>query len=321
VRSDAGHDQRPQVAHVGDLDVQHPPLVSIGVPVYNAERHLARTLDSLLAQTYANLELIVSDNASTDGTQAICEAYARRDSRVRFIRQPRNLGAVANWNAVAREARGEYFKWASASDVCAPTFLEACVGAMRADPGVVLCYGRTQLVDEDERPLELYPGDLAFEEPRPTERFRSVCTRLALNNAQCGVVRRDVLMRTRLDRPYPAGDVALMAELALYGRFRLLPDVLLFRRMSAGTFTSYLTRLELQRFYDPGATSPMRLVRARRHLDHVRSILRAPLEGSEALRALAAALRVAWWDRGGLWHELRSLVRPPRAAQDGGQAP
>jgi GT2 family glycosyltransferase len=318
VRTTDGPDQPPTTPAPGGAAARPVPLVSIGVPAYNAERFLARTLDSLLSQTLTDLELIVSDNASTDGTQAIGEAYARRDPRVRYIRQPRNIGAAANWNAVARAARGEYFKWSSASDVCAPTCLEVCVEAMRADPGVVLCYGRTQLVDEEERPLELYEGDLDVGEARPAERFRTVCRRLALNNAQCALIRRDVLMRTHLDRPYPAGDVALMAELALYGTFRLLPDVLLFRRMSAGTFTSYLTRLELQRFYDPGATSAMKLVLVRSHLDHLGSILRAPLTGGERLRALGAALRVAWWDRVDLWHELRSLVGLPAAAPASG---
>ena len=123
------------------------PVVSIGVPVYNTERFIAGALDSLLAQTFADFELIISDNASTDGTREICESYAARDSRIRYIRQSENIGLPRNWNAVVHAASGEFFKWASASDCCAPTMVERCVAALRADDSAVLCYGKTQMMD------------------------------------------------------------------------------------------------------------------------------------------------------------------------------
>ena len=291
------------------------PLVSIGVPVYNSERYLARALDSLLGQSLTDFELIVSDNASRDGTVAIAERYAAADPRVRVIRQPRNIGAARNWNAVALAARGTFFTWASGNDTRAPTMLAQCAAVLQADPGVVLCYGRTQLVDEHDRPFELYARDLAVEDPGAAERFERVCREMALNNAQCGLMRLDVLRRTALDRPYPAGDVALMAELALYGKFRLLPDALLYRRQSPGAFSLLLSPLERRRFHDPEATAPLRLVRVRHHADHLRSILRAPLPPGEKLRTAAVALRLARWERVHVWHELRSLLGgPPDAA-------
>ncbi|HTT66619.1 MAG TPA: glycosyltransferase family 2 protein [Gemmatimonadales bacterium] len=290
------------------------PLVSVGVPVYNAERFLARALDSLLGQTLSDFELIISDNASADGTAGICEQYARADRRVRYVRQARNIGAARNWNVVAREARGVFFKWASGNDTCAPTMLEQCVRALQADPGVVLCYGRTELVDERDQPIERYAGDLAFEEERAAERFERVCSEMALNNAQCGVMRRDALRRTALDRPFAAGDVALMAELALYGKFRLLPEVLLYRRQSPGAFSLLLSPLERRRFHDPQAKAPMKLFRVRHHVDHLRSIARAPLPAREKLRVLGTALRLARWDRVHIWRELRSLLGGAPAA-------
>jgi glycosyltransferase involved in cell wall biosynthesis len=299
----------------GSTDTVAPrPLVSIGVPVYNADRFLKRALDSLLGQTLSDFELIISDNASTDGTQAIGEDYARRDRRVRYIRQPTNLGAPRNWNVVAREARGVFFKWASGSDYCAPVMLEKCVAAMQADGAVVLCYGRTQLVDEHEQPLEVYESDLAFDEDRPSERFARVSALMALNNAQCGVIRRDSLRLTRLDRLYPSGDMALMAELSLYGKFRLVPEVLLFRRQSTGTFTSMLTPLERQRVYDPGAKAPMAFIRGRRHLDNIVSIARAPVPAVEKFRAYRSELRQLRWDRVHLWRELLSLFAGSQSA-------
>lgn len=280
------------------------PLVSVGLPVYNGERFLARALDSLLDQTIQDIELIISDNASRDGTQAICEAYARRDRRVRYLRQVANLGAPRNWNVVAREARGEFFKWAAAADICVPHALERCVEAMRRDAGVVVCYGRTQFIDEQERPMEVIDTDVDAMDERPSERFLRMCTRLSLNNVQCGVVRMDVLRRTGYDRLYPSGDLVFSAELVLHGKCLLLPEILVLRRKSPGTFTSMLSPLERQRFYDPQAKAPMKFIHARRHLDHMACIARAPIPPMEKLRAYRVALRVARWDRGELWREV-----------------
>jgi glycosyltransferase involved in cell wall biosynthesis len=286
------------------------PEVSIGVPVFNGERYLARTLESLLAQSFADFELVISDNASSDGTRDICEDYARRDTRVRCIRQRANIGAPRNWNVVALEATGTFFKWSSASDISPPNTLERCVDVLRADPSVVLCYGRTRLIDESDQPLE-HSGDIDIDvgEDLPSARFTRVCTDLTLNNAQCGVFRLSTLRRTRLDRPYPTGDLALMAELSLYGKFRLLPEILLLRRMSRDTFTSMLTPAEKQRVYDPNARQPTKAIRLRRHVDNMISIARAPIPVLEKLRATRSALRFIRWDRDVLCRELISLLR------------
>ena len=76
------------------------PLVSIGLPVYNGASYLSESIDSLLAQTYRNIELVISDNASTDGTQALCERYVAQDARVVYSRRPENIGGVRNHSHV-----------------------------------------------------------------------------------------------------------------------------------------------------------------------------------------------------------------------------
>ncbi|MFU8832791.1 MAG: glycosyltransferase family 2 protein [Wenzhouxiangella sp.] len=283
------------------------PLVSIGIPVYNGERFLRQALDSLVDQTYSDFELIISDNASTDGTPEICREYAGRDPRIRYIRQPINIGVARNWNALVHEARGVYFKWAPASDYCAPQMLERCIEAMIADPGVVLCYGKTLLVDEDGEPKELYEYDTSVSEPLPSERFAHVCRRLWLNNIMCGVHRRDVLRRTRLHRIYPSSDKVLMAELALYGRFKLIDEVLLFRRQGPETSTIMGTPLELQRVFEPTAKAPMKFLVARRRLHDFVSISRAPIPTLEKLRAYGVALRMIIGSRRDLWREFLSM--------------
>ncbi len=283
------------------------PVVSLGVPVYNTERFIAGALDSLLAQTFADFELIISDNASTDGTREICESYAARDSRIRYIRQSENIGLPRNWNAVVHAASGEFFKWASASDYCAPTMVERCVAALRADDSAVLCYGKTQMMDESGKLLDVYARDMSFEESSPSERFWRVSQNLSLNNAQCGVMRLEALRRTRLDREYPAGDMVLMAELALYGRFKMLPDVLLFRRQSPATLTSMLSPMDLQRVFNPQAMAPLKLLRTRWHMDNLFSIGRSPIPMIEKLRASRAALKGMRWERAKIFREMLSL--------------
>ena len=116
------------------------PRLSIGLPVYNGEDYLAESLEALLGQTYEDFELIISDNASTDGTTDICRRYARQDSRIRYFRQSRNLGCNPNHNFVIEQARGELFKLASDDDLYARDLLKRCVDVLDECPRYVLVH-------------------------------------------------------------------------------------------------------------------------------------------------------------------------------------
>ena len=283
------------------------PLVSIGLPVFNGGHSLRTALDSLLAQTWTNLELIVADNASGDPTAEICAEYARRDARVRVHRHRENIGAPGNWNFVARQARGIYLKWAAASDVCAPTFLERCVAVLEAEADAVLCFPRTEFVSSDGTSLGLCDTDFEVLSDRPAERFAEVCGRMTVNNAQSGVIRLSALRKTQYDRYYPHGDLALMAELALLGRFRMVPKVLLYRRADPASWTGHRTPLELERLFVPSATRPRRLLRLRRQLDYLYSAVRAPIPVGDRVRAATFAARHLYWNRQEITSELRSM--------------
>lgn len=265
------------------------PLVSIGLPVYNGARFLSQALDSLLGQTLPDLELIISDNASTDHTADICLAYAARDARIRYIRQKSNIGATRNWNFVAQKARGAYFKWASANDFCDPRMLEKCVNVLSDDPRTVLCHGRTFVLDEDTGKGMLYAGDVSATHDRPSERFHAVARSLVLNNEVSGLMRLNVLQRTPLMRPYVAGDLVLTIELSLYGCIVLLPDILYYRRVGPGTCSMHLTPTELQLFLHARSTVWSGFAQSRRRMDLLRAVLRAPIHPSEKLRTLLLA--------------------------------
>lgn len=285
------------------------PLVSIGMPVFNGGRYIERAIESLLAQSFGDFELIISDNASSDNTRALCERYARLDARVRYLRQPENIGAPRNYNVVVHEARGTFFKWSSASDEVAADFLAQCVAVLQADSGAVLAFGRTRFVDEDGTLLDVYDGDFSVTAATPSERFEYVCSHLVLNNAQSALIRLDALRRTALDRLYPHGDPVLMAELALQGRWHLLPDVLAFRRTGRDHFTPQRTLAEITRIYDPRRTRPMVLIHWRRHWDYCTVAFHAPIPWGERWRTVRHALARATRERRALWGDLRRTAR------------
>lgn len=119
--------------------------VSIGMPIYNGELFVREALDSLLAQTYTDFELIISNNASTDATESICMEYAARDLRIRYIRQPINVGALANFKLVLNEARGDYFMWAAHDDRWSENWLSELFLAHQEQ--AVLTFGEVVAVD------------------------------------------------------------------------------------------------------------------------------------------------------------------------------
>jgi GT2 family glycosyltransferase len=128
------------------------PLVSIGLPVYNGERSIGKAIATFLAQSFEDFELIISDNASTDGTEAICREAAARDSRVRYIRQPRNLGATGNFKFVLTQARGRYYMWAAADDLRTADFLAENVAVLEVRPEYVASTCPNCFEGEEDQP-------------------------------------------------------------------------------------------------------------------------------------------------------------------------
>ena len=204
------------------------PRLSIGLPVYNAERLLPRALDSLLAQQFQDFELIISDNASSDGTRQMCAEYAAKDARIRYVRNDRNVGVFPNFNNVVKLARGEYFKWAAHDDWCDPRFLGCCVEVLDANPGVVLCHTQVTQVDEAGDPLVVNFRPLDVRSPGPEERFRKVIWSPSAVYPIYGVIRTEALRRSHLFRSHSGADRILIAELSLLGQIWQVPEPLFF---------------------------------------------------------------------------------------------
>ncbi len=293
---------------------QVPPLVSIGLPVYNGEAFIAEAIETLLAQSFQDMELIVSDNASTDSTGDVVRGLAARDSRIRYVRQPRNLGAAANFNAAFAESTGRYFKWAAHDDYVAGEFLQQCVDVLNADEQVVLVYANA--LDVDHEGAEIGPvydteTDLRGDAGDVVERYHH----FVLENHSCisifGLIRRDVLERTPLIDKYVGSDRVLLAELALHGKLIKLPGFMMFHREYEGRSTR--TEPDLQErigWFDPdkagSKTFPhWRLLRA-----YSSAVFRTGIDARTAVRCHAVILR---WIRWGNWRLLWSdLTYYPR---------
>ena len=279
------------------------PRVTVGVPVYNGERYLAETLDSLLGQTYEDFELIICDNGSTDRTSEIARSYDARDHRVRYVRNDRNLGAARSYRRTFELSAGEYFRWAAADDLCAPEALSCCVEVLDGEPQVVLAYPKTKLIDEQGRVIAEYEDGLHLPSPRPSERFAQLHARLRLCNAVYGLVRRHVLQRTALMGPYLASDGVLLAELTLYGAIWEIPRFLFYRRIHPGAYSSQALERRLEFFY-PNTPRRISLTYWRHLWEKLLAVGRAPLSLRERMRVLAYLIRWGLWSRAELAREL-----------------
>ena len=205
------------------------PRVSVGLPVFNGERFVRKAIESVLDQTWTDLELIISDNASTDRTQDICFEYAALDRRVRYFRQDKNIGAGPNFNFVLYQATGEFFKWMAHDDVIAPSFIERCIEILDEDHSYVLASTRVKVCNADLTPMFDYGYDLMADSEKAFERFHQ-----QIRGHQCyevfGVIRRVALVKTPGIGSFFAADAALLLRLVLLGKFFEVPDLLFFSR-------------------------------------------------------------------------------------------
>ena len=274
------------------------PQVSVGLPVYNGQRYLAQAVEALLAQTFEDFELIICDNASTDGTEETCRAYARLDSRIRYVRNAVNIGGARNYRLAFELAIAPYFRWATHDDLVAPQLLSRCVEILDRDGAVVLAYPKTRLIDAEGRVISDFEDNLHLDSLRPRDRFISVLERVGMCNAIYGLMRSALLRKTRLMGNFLASDIAFLAELTLYGRFWEISDRLFFRRVHAEAFSSQKSIQRLLGFYNPRHKNHYSARRTRHLWENIRSVIRAPIDtGTEKVPICLYLARVAIWNR------------------------
>ena len=280
--------------------------VSIGLPVWNGEKYLEQAIDSILAQTFEDFELLISDNASSDGTAEIARRFSQSDPRVTYHRHDVNLGASANFNHVFHNTSGEYFRWAAHDDMLAPDYLRQCVEALDRDDGsAVLAYPQTMMIDAQSREIRVYDAVTRKHGLSPSERLADLIGEghyAASNLHMCfpvfGLMRRAALADTSLIANMPRSDHLLLVELALKGRFIEIDAPLFLRREhDAGSVISAEkaakgTEIEalLAAWFDPRRKGKFPATSTRLAIGYLRAALTTRNRPAERARSFAIAV-------------------------------
>lgn len=210
-------------------------LVSVGIPTYNRFDMLRRAVESVLMQDYPSVELIISDNASTDGTQAWCEDLCQRDNRVRYIRQRSNVGLVANYNQVFSHARGDYYMAFADDDWLDGSYISQCIQRLRARPDLVLVCGKWRWFEGQEFVRE---GDiLSLLQESGRERVLTLYKKMDVNTFFHGVVRRDLVARIPPLRNTTGADWPYAASLAFVGKIETSEETAINKSLGGASAT------------------------------------------------------------------------------------
>jgi glycosyltransferase involved in cell wall biosynthesis len=271
------------------------PRVSIGLPVFNGSEYLQEALNSLLAQTFADFELIIADNASTDNTQTICEEYVARDPRVRYYRNDKNIGAMQNWYYTFRLSSGEFFLGAAHDDVFHPEFLRQCVTAFDQAPEVVVCYPKTKVIDEHGNFVRNFDVEIDTMSPRPHRRLYNVIAIDLLCLQLLGLMRSSAFGKTKVYTGYYGCDRNTLAELAMLGKIYEVPEYLFYHRLHPQALGAALgSGRSIKELFllDPGINWSARFPTLTRFRNYFVSVTTIPLRPTERFLCYLQLVRV-----------------------------
>lgn len=308
----------------------HRPRVSIGLPVYNGEQFLGEAIDSILNQSFTDFELILSDNASTDGTAEICRSRVCDDDRVHYHRFRENVGATRNFNRVVELARGDYFKWAAHDDVHDTECVSRCVEVLDGDPSVVLTYPRSQDIDAEGRRLDREFKKIRNDDHDAVTRFADLIRLDYSCESIFGLMRAAVLRRTRLLSNFADSDRVLLAEIGLAGRIFEIPERLFFHRQHANRSVSqFKGRQERSAWFDASKAGRPAFPYTRELVGFLGAVRRSSLSRGHRARCYGLLARWVAGNLGHLWEDVtyagryvlrplkHRIVGPPRGAGGG----
>jgi glycosyltransferase involved in cell wall biosynthesis len=218
------------------MTTQHQPLVSVGIPTYNRPERLQRTLECITTQTYANLEIVVSDNCSEgEETSAVVQSFMKNDHRIKFHRQKTNLGAAPNFKFLLEECTGDYFMWAADDDIWEPFYIEKCLEALlQEEDGLVAVTFEAQYFS-NQGDFDFFPEGAAFYQGSPQD----LSPRLShmaehyYGNLIYGLFKRSALFEgdascfsvMNLLDLNPFIESPLLLFVTMRGRWKVLPDI------------------------------------------------------------------------------------------------
>jgi glycosyltransferase involved in cell wall biosynthesis len=274
--------------------------VTVGLPVYNGGAALERALEAIAAQTYPNLEILISDNGSTDATVELCRRWASADERIRFVRHAVNHGAAWNFNHVLKEASGSLFMWAAHDDVMHPDYVLRTQEILAARTEVVLCHSEAQPMLSSGAPAgDPYVG-WTNDAPALRERWRTILRRSELHAAIYGLMRTDVARRTRGLLACVSADWIFMIEMSVLGAIAQVPQTLQFKRVPAN-LDEYHTRAEMLSYLgarSSGLGAQLRPSRAAVVVEALRALRPIGVSGPTRARLAADAVAIYLADGG-----------------------
>ena len=231
------------------------PSVSIGIPTYNRARDLRRAIESATGQDYKDLEIFISDNASTDDTESVCRGYAASDPRIRYVRQPANRGATTNFRLALEGARGDFFMWLADDDWLDGSYVSRCSEVLRADPACGLVSGADRYYENDTESFAGTPINLS--ERSGADRVVSFFRQVTRNGTFYGLMRRNFIsMIPTYD--VLGGDWLTIGAMAYLGKIRTRDDVFVNRSLGGASrdWSTLASMYALSKFQEenPGLT-------------------------------------------------------------------
>jgi hypothetical protein len=192
------------------------PLVSVGIPTFQRAEKLERAVESVLSQTHRNIEVVISDNASDDRTEKLCEALCARDRRVRYLRSAHNRGPTANFNTVFEQLSGDYAMVLSDDDWLDRDYVATCLAELYRRPDLVLACGIARYVRDGQ--VVRHGVEMQLEQDDPSRRVTSYVRAVDENGLFYGLMARDVLMRAAPLHNVLGNDWLLAAAFAAQGK-------------------------------------------------------------------------------------------------------
>lgn len=232
------------------------PKLSIGMPIYNAEGFLRDRIDHILSLEFSDFELIISDNASTDSTLAICKEYSFKDKKIRYIHQEKNMGLSWNFNFVLKEAKGEYFVWAASDDIMLPGFIEKNLDALEKNKNLVCSMSKVKFVGPAISELDHNKNDSLFKKFEKNIRKRLITSydvysvsgkyedkvsyylkRRGFSLSLYGIYRTEHLKKCIFEKGFHGDEWAIVFNALRYGDFHIV-DEFLMEKYAGGTVSS-----------------------------------------------------------------------------------
>lgn len=294
---------------------ENTPLLTIGMPVYNGEKYIEEALKSILAQTYKEFKLIISDNASTDNTRSICEKYAAKDKRIEYHRYNENKGAAWNFNNTLTFANTKYFKWAAHDDNLTPEFLEKCIDILERDDSIIMAYTRAILIDEKGYVSGKHTDKMHLPQRKASERYKAFHEAYRGHhwcNPVFGVIRLEPLKKTCLIGDYISSDVILLGELALRGKIHEINGYFLYQRIHEQNSTLGHKGVEARTaWFNPKKAGKLHVPRIRWLHEYAKSINKLKARPVEKAKCYASLAKWAYWHRKLLARDIAKTVLWP----------